>query len=74
MVHVFAIFTIDCDVTVHFSLIMTGATKMNQLEEAAKAMSIKLTDDEMKKLEELYKPHPVLGHDQPTTALAGHKL
>ena len=39
-----------------------GASKMYQLEEAVGAASIKLTEDEIKTLEELYKPHGVLGH------------
>lgn len=39
-----------------------GATKMDHLDQAIAALEIKLTDDEVKRLEELYKPHPVLGH------------
>lgn len=39
-----------------------GASKLYQLEEAVAATGIKLTDDEMKKLEELYQPHRILGH------------
>jgi aryl-alcohol dehydrogenase (NADP+) len=39
-----------------------GASKLHHLEEAAAAVEIKLQPDEMKFLEELYKPHPVLGH------------
>jgi aryl-alcohol dehydrogenase (NADP+) len=39
-----------------------GASKMYQLEEAVAALSIKLEIDEIKYLEELYQPHPVLGH------------
>lgn len=39
-----------------------GATKMYQLEEAVAATAIKLTEEEIKSLEELYQPHPVLGH------------
>jgi len=39
-----------------------GATKMNHLEEAIAALDIKLSEDEVKRLEEPYKPHPVLGH------------
>jgi aryl-alcohol dehydrogenase (NADP+) len=41
---------------------IVGASKMYQLEEAAAALEIKLSEDEMKHLEELYQPHPVLGH------------
>jgi len=39
-----------------------GASKMPQLEEAVAALDIKLTAEECKYLEELYQPHPVLGH------------
>ena len=39
-----------------------GATKMDHLDQAIAALDIKLSEDEIKKLEEPYKPHPVLGH------------
>jgi aryl-alcohol dehydrogenase (NADP+) len=39
-----------------------GASKMYQLEEAVAATNIKLSDEEIKSLEELYQPHRVLGH------------
>jgi aryl-alcohol dehydrogenase (NADP+) len=39
-----------------------GATKMDHLDQAIAALEIKLSDEEVKKLEESYKPHPVLGH------------
>jgi aryl-alcohol dehydrogenase-like predicted oxidoreductase len=39
-----------------------GASKMYQLDDALAAMEIELTADEVKKLEEGYEPHPVLGH------------
>jgi 1-deoxyxylulose-5-phosphate synthase len=38
-----------------------GATKISQLEEAAGALSITLTPDEITSMEELYVPHPVVG-------------
>ena len=38
-----------------------GASKMYQLEDALAAMDIKLSGDEVKRLEEPYEPHPVLG-------------
>lgn len=41
---------------------IVGASKMSHLEEAVAALDIKLTGDEMKALEEPYRPHPVLGH------------
>ncbi len=39
-----------------------GASKMYQLEEAVAALAIQLSTDECKFLDELYQPHPVLGH------------
>jgi aryl-alcohol dehydrogenase (NADP+) len=39
-----------------------GASKMYQLEEAVAAASIKLSDEEIKSLEELYQPRGILGH------------
>jgi len=38
-----------------------GATKMNHLEDAAAALSLQLSAEEVQFLEELYQPHPVLG-------------
>jgi 1-deoxyxylulose-5-phosphate synthase len=39
-----------------------GATKMDHLDQAITALEIKLTEEDLKNLEEPYKPHPVLGH------------
>ncbi len=39
-----------------------GASKMEQLEQAVQSLEISLDDGELRFLEELYKPHPVLGH------------
>jgi 1-deoxyxylulose-5-phosphate synthase len=39
-----------------------GATKMDHLDQAITALEIQLADEEIKKLEEAYRPHPVLGH------------
>jgi aryl-alcohol dehydrogenase (NADP+) len=39
-----------------------GASRLQHLDEAAAALSIKLDDDELKMLAEPYQPHPVLGH------------
>lgn len=41
---------------------IVGATKMQHLEEAVEALDVELTDEEVQKLEEPYRPHPVLGH------------
>ncbi|QMV18918.1 aldo/keto reductase [Granulicella sp. 5B5] len=39
-----------------------GASKLYQLEDALTALELKLTPDEIKRLEEPYEPHPILGH------------
>jgi aryl-alcohol dehydrogenase (NADP+) len=39
-----------------------GATKLDHLAQAIAALEIRLAEDEIKQLEEPYKPHPVLGH------------
>ncbi|HSE41139.1 MAG TPA: aldo/keto reductase [Acidobacteriota bacterium] len=39
-----------------------GASKIKQLEESVEALNIELTPQEISYLEELYQPHPILGH------------
>jgi 1-deoxyxylulose-5-phosphate synthase len=39
-----------------------GASKSGHLEDAVAALTVKLTENEITLLEELYQPHPVLGH------------
>lgn len=39
-----------------------GSSKEAHLDQAIAALDIKLSDEEVKRLEELYQPHPVLGH------------
>jgi aryl-alcohol dehydrogenase-like predicted oxidoreductase len=39
-----------------------GASKPGHLEDAVSALDVKLSPDEITRLEELYQPHPVLGH------------
>ena len=39
-----------------------GASKPGHLEDAVAALSVKLSDEDVKQLEELYEPHPVMGH------------
>jgi aryl-alcohol dehydrogenase (NADP+) len=41
---------------------IVGASKMQHLEDAVHALELKLTEEELKALEEPYRPHPVLGH------------
>ena len=40
---------------------IVGATKMQHLEDAVAAVSVKLTPEEIASLEEPYEPHPVSG-------------
>jgi aryl-alcohol dehydrogenase (NADP+) len=46
----------------HIASPIIGATKMDHLEQAIAALEIQLSEDEIKRLEEPYKPHPILGH------------
>jgi aryl-alcohol dehydrogenase (NADP+) len=39
-----------------------GATRLDHLDQAIAALDIQLSEEEMKRLEEPYKPHPILGH------------
>ncbi len=41
---------------------IVGATKPHHLDDALAAMSIQLTADEVERLEEPYRPHPVIAH------------
>ncbi len=46
----------------HITAPIIGTTKMDHLEQAIAALEIELSEEEMKRLEEPYIPHPVLGH------------
>jgi 1-deoxyxylulose-5-phosphate synthase len=39
-----------------------GATKMDHLDQSIAALELQLTEEDIKKLEESYRPHPILGH------------
>jgi aryl-alcohol dehydrogenase-like predicted oxidoreductase len=41
---------------------IVGATKLGHLQDALAAEQLELSDEEIERLEELYAPHPVLGH------------
>jgi aryl-alcohol dehydrogenase-like predicted oxidoreductase len=41
---------------------IVGATKVAHIEDALAAAELKLTQEEIERLEEPYLPHPVLGH------------
>jgi aryl-alcohol dehydrogenase (NADP+) len=43
-----------------------GTTKLAQIEELVEAVDLKLDDDQIRRLEEPYRPHPILGHKQRT--------
>ena len=40
-----------------------GVTKVQHVVEAVEALEVKLDSDDMKRLEDPYKPHPVIGHE-----------
>jgi aryl-alcohol dehydrogenase-like predicted oxidoreductase len=42
---------------------IVGATKLGHVHDALAATGLDLTEDEMRRLEEPYVPHPVLGHE-----------
>ena len=42
---------------------IVGATKLGHLEDALAAEDLELSPKEMERLEELYVPHPILGHE-----------
>ena len=46
----------------HISAPIIRASKMEHLDQAIAALDVKLSAEEIKRLEELYQPHPVLGH------------
>jgi aryl-alcohol dehydrogenase-like predicted oxidoreductase len=39
-----------------------GASKPGHIEDAVASLSVTLTPDEITQLEELYQPHPIIGH------------
>jgi aryl-alcohol dehydrogenase (NADP+) len=41
---------------------IVGVTKLEHVQEAVEAVELKLSEDDMARLEEPYKPHRVLGH------------
>lgn len=47
-----------------------GATKNSHLDSAVRAMDVKLTDDEIKYLDELYVPHPIVGANAQNTTIS----
>jgi 1-deoxyxylulose-5-phosphate synthase len=47
---------------------IVGATKTHHLKQIFEAVEIKLTAEEVEALERPYRPHPIIGHQQPTPA------
>ena len=45
---------------------IVGATKVAHLQDLAKAVDLTLSEEEIRRLEAPYEPHPVLGHTPPT--------
>jgi aryl-alcohol dehydrogenase-like predicted oxidoreductase len=45
---------------------IVGATRLEHLDDAATAVDLRLTNEEVARLEAPYRPHPILGHEQPT--------
>ena len=39
-----------------------GASKIDHLNQAIAALDIKLSQDDITRLEQMYQPHPILGH------------
>ena len=46
----------------HISAPIIGSSRIEHLDQAIAALDIKLSDEENKRLEEPYRPHPVLGY------------
>ncbi len=46
----------------HITAPIVGSSKMPHLDQAIAALDIKLNEEDVKRLEEPYQPHPVLGH------------
>ena len=46
----------------HISAPIIGSSRIEHLDQAIAALDIKLSDEEIKRLEEPYQPHPILGH------------
>jgi 1-deoxyxylulose-5-phosphate synthase len=46
----------------YISAPIIGASKMDHLNQAIAALEIKLSADEIASMEQLYQPHPILGH------------
>lgn len=52
---------------------IVGATKLAHLEDAAAAVDLSLTEDEIGVLEEPYRPHPVIGMEPPRSVVSSRE-
>ena len=52
---------------------IVGSTKASHLDSAVKALDVELTDDEVKYLDELYVPHPIVGANSENTIISNLK-
>jgi aryl-alcohol dehydrogenase (NADP+) len=48
-----------------------GASKVEHIDTAIASVEIQLTDEEIRRLEDPYRPHPILGHKQPSPRSTG---
>ena len=62
-----------CSLTAGRVAPIVGATKPHHLNHTVDALDVKLTADEMKFLEELYEPHPVLGFSGSPKIFSDHR-
>ena len=54
-------------------IIGIGVTKTPHVREIIAAAEIKLSPEAVAELEKPYRPHPILGHEQPTLARMVHR-
>ena len=54
---------LGCSINPAVTAPIIGASKPQHLEDAVAALSLKLTAEEIKTLEEPYVPHPIAGHE-----------
>jgi aryl-alcohol dehydrogenase-like predicted oxidoreductase len=47
----------------HITAPIVGASKPHHIADAIAALALKLDADEIRRLEEVYEPHAVLGHN-----------
>ncbi len=53
-----------CSTSRYITAPIIGASRLEHLDQSIAALEIKLSEEEIKRLEELYQLHPVLGHHE----------